>query len=135
MPMTKAEQALVQELRERAALTLPPYEKPQPMTMDEIAYRRSRSGHGYVEAWFQNAHTSRVTLGWTTGYSHRTEGAVPVGENRHLTGSQTGGRPYATRLQAYRAMRWEATREAMAKLARIDRDIEQIMAMPVDTRG
>jgi hypothetical protein len=126
MAMNKAEKALVEGLRARAALTLPPYEEPQPMTLAEIEREQARTGNRYVEAWFMNAYAGWVTKGWTTGYIHDREAPLPPSDGRgRRSGSQTGGRAYATALDAHRAMRWEATREVMQKLARIDAMVEQ----------
>lgn len=121
--MTKVEKALVERLRIRASLTLPPYEKPVPFEPEERQYpERSEQ-----VAWFQNAHGMSVTKGWTERGGHNRNAELPVGSG-YRNGSQGSGQPYRTQLEAYRAMRWDATEECMRKLAAIDAKIEELEA-------
>jgi len=127
MSMTKAEKAAMQALREQAALTLPPYEEPQSMTVEQI--RASCEGNRCIAVWFANSYDSgRVTLGWTNGYSHCREGAIPAPGERNFTASRDCGNCYRTEIEAWRAVRWEITRRVIKQLASVD---ERIAALPV----
>lgn len=121
MSLTKAEKALIQSLRDQASLTLPPYEEPQPISEDELGTKRP-AGQKYVTGWFMNPYTRRVTLGWSDGYRHNNEAESPVddAQYRALTCSQGAGRMYRSQRDAWRALRWVATRHAMEELGGLD---------------
>lgn len=122
--MTKKEQALLQQYRERAALTLPPYEKPKPIT-EYGGYRMGYFGH-------MGSAYGCATLGWSNGHSHRrVADRLPSGEpgdyERDHNGSSWGaGEMYETELDALRAIRWGYTEHVMRRLEAIDAKIEAL---------
>lgn len=123
MAMTKAEKALLQEYRNRAALTLPPYEEPQPLTEEQIRTRRGSDLAAVV--WFQNLHNKQVTMGWSTGSHHGTGTYEGRKGSAYISyGSRRGhAQCYGSEQEAWRAMRWQATRKAMDELGWLDAHI------------
>jgi|SRR6185312_6763198 len=116
--MTKKEERAIEQIRFRAALNLPPFEKPKQV---EWTVTRGEKTAG----WFQNSYSRRVTLGWSDGMSHNPECAsVPMGRG-YVSATQGKGQMYATKLDALKAMRWEATEKVMRELAEIDAMIEE----------
>ena len=129
MPRITKAQIEAERIRKHAvmqALVWPSYARPVPITAEEI--RAATNGKAYaMEMWFQNVHTLRVTRGWSTYTTHCTDwGQRPLPANWQATrdlGSVSrdharGG--YRTELQAWHAMRWEATEQAAEDLYRID---------------
>lgn len=114
MAMTKAEKQLLQTFRERASLTLPPYEEPKPM---KVAPDLKKLTIG----WFTNGY-GEVSQGCSDGYNHSRW-------STEKTNSQGPGCMYETKLDALRAMRWRATERAMKELGGIDALIEREAAL------
>lgn len=115
MAMTKAEKALLDQFRERAALTLPPYERPKPARVDGGNYNNP------VPGWFCNVHSREITHGCSNGISHsrfRTD----------RTESQGHGVMYATKFDAAKALRWAVTEMVMSQIAAVDALVEREMA-------
>lgn len=122
MTMNKAEKAAMQELRERAALTWPPFEKPRPMN---IAAEQERTGDRLIVGWWMNSYEPRVAQGCSNGIHHSIWSTTE-------THSQQAGRFYRTELEAWRALRWEATESVAQKLGAID---AQIAALGMAQQG
>lgn len=79
---------------------------------------------GRVNGWDFNSYgDGKVDRCWTEMNAHGF-GHLPTGA-RTVTGSQRGGRLYATRLDALIGLRLAKERDCAALLARIDRMIEE----------
>jgi hypothetical protein len=127
MAMTKAEKAALEAAMTDAALRWPAFERPSPMTREEIASAdkvtftprdasvvRSRT---VVIAWFFNAYTGEVTRGWIDGHVFQSNDPhlIGIGASRF-----EGAAAYRTEKDAWRAMRWAACEAAAKKLRAID---------------
>jgi hypothetical protein len=127
MAMTKAERAEMEAMRARAALGWPQFERPQPMTKEEIeaAYetiiRRDKSAYRTDETaargWFYNAYGQSVTRGWANGHYHNHDSEFADSPRRNDV-----GRPqmYRTKLEALRALRWAMSDKFSAELGKVD---------------
>lgn len=117
--MTKKEQSQLDQLRVSAALGWPKFEKPAHYDHPEYG----EEGYGRVmECWF--AYPSQVLEGWSASASHG-HGPLPVGYAIHA--SQGSGRPFLTKLDALKMLRWERCEEFARALAGIDAQIEKEM--------
>jgi len=113
MPMTKAEQAVMDSLRTELALAWPRETEPARINVQERMQQAD-----YVEkvsAWTFNAYSGEVTQGWTSGGVHCRNIAYPDSRSR-----ECGGPWYDTEAEAWLAMRWVVTRECAARLRRVD---------------
>ena len=104
--MTKAEQAAMQDLRVRAALGWPQYEKPSPMQLQPDMRK-------LVVGWHMNAYTGEVGQGCTNGYNHCRHSTTK-------TSTQGAGRFWDTELEALQALRWEMSERFASDLQKID---------------
>lgn len=115
MALTKKDQALIQELRNRAALTLPPYERPVPMDTDTATRINPTVGFGIRGEYIESQ--------WSRADVH---GTMPLPNPNGYTGGSKGpGILYATKLEALKELRWRVTQECMTKLGRLDAQIEE----------
>jgi hypothetical protein len=128
MALTKAERAVFDNMRDRASLGLPGFECPVPLSLEFVNIKRDATGVRAVPAWFYSYHPSgfsgpgEVTLGWTDGGTHCRQGIYDVATryNGRTSASQGMGTCYASKKEAMRALRWEATRYCMRLLGTID---------------
>jgi len=113
--MTKKEQAFVDLLRVQAALSWPKFDKPSCVVAKDRETLPAWFGIAYIGSFSM----SEPTLGTTSSTSHNRSGKG--------VGEQGLGDGYATKLDALKAMRWEAAYQCARKLADIDEMIEKEM--------
>lgn len=130
MAMNKAEKAEMQALRDQFSLRWPMFEKPAPMTHDElraepIATLNPRDKSVWTErqvivAWFMNAYSGRVTRGWVeVGLRHYNADDPSMTSVLSSRFEQHGG-AYRTQADALRALRWAVSERAALELGIVD---------------
>lgn len=125
MAMNKAERermaSLELGLQRARSMRWPEYNMPSPMTEAEIRANLVDGGTKYgspqrvARGYFANSYTGRVTYGCSDGIGHASEGDT--------TTTQHMGRMFATKADAWRAVRYEMTERFSAELARVDQEI------------
>lgn len=127
MAMTKAEQKrmadLEDALRRARAMRWPEYNMPAPMTEADIKANLVEGGIRYqgrepqqvARGYFANSYNGRVSYGCSNGTSHNADGDV--------TSTQNMGVMYATKADAWRAVRYQMTERFSAQLAKVDQEI------------
>ena len=111
--MNKKEQAMVDALKQRIALSWPRYEEPKPMDLS------GASSHDLKTGWFSSQYGTdyQVSLGCSSGVFHsrtRTD----------KTDCQQAGTMYHTKLDALKVARCRMSAQFATALARIDAEIE-----------
>ena len=127
MAMTKAEQAEMEALRVRCALSWPP-NPPKPV---DVKVALEGSGAKWLHLWWVNVHRGRVGQGVTDGNFHSTEDysderlANKYQPGSRVSLSQTAGGPwYAAKDDALAALHYAVAERCASDLRRIEKMIE-----------
>lgn len=126
MPMTKAERAQMEALEVRAALT---WQGPPPAPIDLAVWRAANPGVEVFEGWTYNAHSERVSRGWSKGAVHSSGGSFAHYEQNRsrYSATQTAGGPwFHAEADAFRAMRHEVALQCAQKLAALDARLAEL---------
>ena len=127
MAMTKAERERLSraenDLASAKALSWPSYQKPKPMTADEIRSNLVNGGKKWgntervARGWFSHYHSEnwQATYGCSNGFSHSVQGDT--------TSTQGAGKMFSSKADALRAIRIEATERFAFLLAKLDEAI------------
>lgn len=122
MSMNKAERAEMEALRTKLALRWSGLPEPERLPLPEFG--------NYVNGWFFYTHGMRVFPAWTEenahGEWHRTDD--PLDWSRRGYASQNSRAVYATKRDAYIALRLAVEQECAKRLRDIDRAIEAVSA-------
>ena len=123
MSMTKAEKAALEEAHVRAALAWPTFERPTPLTIEEIkaevrenpvAVQTSYGGNASAGAfWAPNHHSGTISRVYCDGYFITYESRVGRSRWERLP-------LYRTHKDARRALAWETARQCAANLRAIE---------------
>jgi len=111
--MNKKEQAMVDALKQRIALSWPRYEEPKPMDLS------GASSHNLKTGWFSSQ--------WGTSYSASlgcSSGVFHSRTHTDKTDSQQPGTMYPTKLDALKVARCQMSERFAEALARLDAEIE-----------
>jgi hypothetical protein len=125
--MNKREAAEVEALREELSLSFPRYPEPIPLDREEILYQLELRAVEALPVWIIRGHVDGyVCEAWTDGMKYLEAPHKRVPDWARQLGSRVEGRNmYPTKLAAWQALRWLATRECMKRLRRADVLLEQ----------